>query len=73
MTGFGLGGRDPVKPGERPAEALRGIVTVAQRDVDDLFIGAEQLASGKRQPAAADVFPQRETAQDAEYALKMKA
>ena len=61
-----------MKPGKGTGKALRRIVSVLQRRIDDFGISLGQLLTGKGQAAHTDIIAERIAAENAEHALKMK-
>ena len=58
---------------ERFGKTVRAVITIPERNIDHPFISTRQRYARERQAAAADVFPQRVSSQNAEYPLKVEA
>jgi hypothetical protein len=68
-----VGRRNPVEAGERLGEALRRIVAVLQREVDNLCVARDQLVCRLREPARADVLAHAQAGQRRERPLQIEA
>ena len=62
-----------VKAREGAGKALRRVVAVLERRVDNAAAREKKLLSGERQPPHTDIIAKAVPEQNAEHALKMKA